>query len=1201
LFPLTANGNYDYLYGIETNYNVCGSGVTQPRFDHITPGTLENPFTGFSDLFGFTDSNENGEIRGSGDSDDASYWAVFPYDPGTGSSGPMEMRFQNRGNSKTSFGSGSINLEMDLSSNPAPVPIYTNGEGFASVNAQDPMPRSYENRFIWLNGLSITMDYAWNALLQCNDALITVRWDKYDVYDDVRWCGNIKLSPHDFDQNEPSLVVKSYQQLLLDKGKSPVHKFIPIQWSEPILPDKRFTDETVFEALPNSYIRIENEAEFRVTNGSFLWLKENSKLEILGNGKLIIEDGAYICVDPTTEIILQDNNSQFIIESGAKLGRNPLMNPTHDAIIVIGGGYNCSLPCEWNVSGNGELVYTMSDLVSMNYPTGHVYNGGTTTVSGQTLSFDGNLKITGNATITYTNCSLSFTEGNKILVEPGSKLILDGTTVTRFEDCGYRWNGIYVSGNSTASQSLNPTLFGTVILKNGAVIEHADGALNNFGLDANNSIDWNSFGGIIQCTDVIFKNNRRSGQFMAYTNKNASGNPINDKSFFKKCSFSIDNDMLNGSYLYAHISQWATRGIAVNGCTFSNTQTAADADRGTGILTIDARLTVKDHCNSNNSPCPSGQEVHSSFTGLRYGMHVTGGGNGNAVTNVSGATFTGNVQNGLYAGSTDNLTVAACTLNVSTPNSPVGIYLETTPTNYIHDNVFDGTGGSYTTGIVAKNLGGTAKHIYSNEFKNLMVGSNAAGGNKSTSAGLRFLCNNYLNNAWPITVLSSTPVIGTQGIAQHQGSNGNGAGNTFSGSSWYNLYTNGVQPITYWYVGTPPSYAGAVTVSNAGTEDCTNPAKKSTLMADYQEAVTELEQKQTELAAIEDAGDTEGAMMAVTLAGVGEELQLRNKLLQISPNVSEEVLKATVQKPAPMPNAMLRDVLVANPQAGKAAEVMEAVDMLPTPMDEHMLEQIEVASYSLSPKERKESEVAAYLGNKERLASEVVFELMQDSLNYNPKAAKTFLTAKDDLDADMELMKIHAAEGNTEGMDEAAARIAARQLSESEAIRMEGYSEYRTLEKGLLEQNKGWLQADSSEIAQLLNLSNDETVAGQYAQNILEFMGIAEFEKEVLFPVLQPEGKKEGQINRPTSLGFVTVQPVPAREYIIVKYDVSHLGEGAVFELLDVSSKPMLSHTLQNSMDETVIDLRGIKAGNYAYRVIHGGKMHYSGKVIVAD
>ncbi|MBP9151345.1 MAG: hypothetical protein KBF73_03600 [Flavobacteriales bacterium] len=808
-------------------------------------------------------------------------------------------------------------------------------------------------------------------------------------------------------------------------------------------------------------------------------------------------------------------------------------------------------------------------------------------------------------TLTVT-CTLEMVKGSKIIVEPNAKLIVDGGLITTARSPGDnnfgRWNGIYVSGNSTASQTVSPTLFGTVILKNGAIIEHADGAINNFGLDANGGTDWNTFGGIIQCTDAIFKNNWRSVQFMAYTNKNSAGNPINDKSFFKKCNFSIDNDMLNGSHLYAHISQWATRGIAVNGCNFSNTQTAADADRGTGILTLDTRMTVQDHCNSIIYPCAPAYQVHTTFTGLRYGMHVTGGGNGNAVTSVSGATFTGNVQNGIYAGSTDNLTVANNIFNVDGQSSPVGVYLETTPITYIHDNTFNGVSGSvFPTGIVAKNLGYTATPIYSNNFNSLLVGSNAQGGNKLKSAGLRFICNNYMNNGYAISVIGSTPVIGTQGIAQHQGSISNGAGNTFSGSLAYDYFASGVQSITYWYVGTPPSYYGTITTSLATAEDCTNPGAKSTLMADYSEAVSDLVQKQTELAAIEDAGDTEGAMMSVTLAGVGQELQLRNKLLQISPNVSEEVLKATVQKPAPLPNAMLRDVLVANPQAGKAAEVMEAVDMLPTPMDEHMLEQIEVASYSLSPKERKESEVAAYLGNKERLASEVVFELMQDSLKYNPKAAKTFLTAKDDLDADMELMKIHAAEGNTEGMDEATARIAARQLSESEATRMEGYSEYRTLEKGLLEQNKGWLQADSSAIEQLMSMSSDETVAGQYAQNILEFMGIAEFEKEVLFPVLQPEGKKESQMNRPTTQGFVTVQPVPAREYIIVKYDVSHLGEGAVFELLDVSSKPMLSHTLQNSMDETVIDLRGIKAGNYAYRVIHGGNMHYSGKVVVAD
>jgi len=215
-----------------------------------------------------------------------------------------------------------------------------------------------------------------------------------------------------------------------------------------------------------------------------------------------------------------------------------------------------------------------------NYVTGYNANPLQIT-SNQTWDFSvkmyQDVLVKSGNTLTIT-CEVQFVPEAKIIVEPNAKLIVDGGVLTNEHYYNDRWNGIYVTGNSTASQSLNPTLFGTVILKNGATIEHADGALNNFGLDANGGTDWNTFGGIIQCTDAIFKNNWRSAQFMAYTHKNASGNPINDKSFFKKCNFSIDNDMLNGSHLYAHISQWATRGIAINGCTFSNTETAFKID-----------------------------------------------------------------------------------------------------------------------------------------------------------------------------------------------------------------------------------------------------------------------------------------------------------------------------------------------------------------------------------------------------------------------------------------------------------------------------------------------------------------------------------------------------------------------------------------------------------------------------------------------
>ena len=1203
LYPLTANGNYDYLYyGVDDLPGSC-LGSSHIRYDQDAPGIFKNPFTGFSDLFGFADSNGNGEIRGQGDSDQGSYYAVVPYNSATQQFGTPEERSQNRGNSYTSFGIGSANLELDLSTNPAPVPIYTNSQGFGAYGPSaeiDPLVRTFENRFIWLNGLSIAMDYEWNNLLNAYDAIVTVRWDKYDVYDDVRWCGNIRLSPHDFDVSEPSLVVKSYNSILLDKGTSPVHKFAPPLWQEPIATENRFTDETIFEVLPQSYVRIENESEIRVRSGSLFWLKENTKLEIQGNGRLIVEDGAFICVDPTAQIILQDASSEIVMEQGAQIGHNPMMNPTHLQSIQTNGGFSCTLPCEWNVTGNGQLTYAGQTAIT----SSTIWN------TGQYVEDE--LVIDNNATLTISLSGIVYMEaGAKIIVRPGSKLIVDGGTISSM--CDVRWDGIYVSGKSTASQSLNPSLFGKLVLKNDARLENAQQAVNNWGLTAGGSIDWWAIGGIVEADDAIFYNNVHGARFMAYTNIR-KGSPIDDESYFRKCDFSIDNNMINGDYLWAFIEEWKTRGVDIFGCNFTNTQTAFEIDRGIGVFNQEAKCIITDYCNSPTYPCPTASQVHSTFTGLRYGVNVSGTGNGLAVTSVYNAVFTNNPW-GIYSGSSDDTKVVGCTFDVNGTDGPIGIYLENSPITDIYGNEFNSAGVSPTNipaGIVAEDLGQTATPIYNNTFNDLAVGCSAQGGNKNGLQGLQFLCNDYNDNLFAISVVNLTPKVGAQGIAAFQGSNGDGAGNRFYNSGLYD-YINSAQTeaIVYWHntaTGNPvvPTTSGVFYLVDAGVtvaqDDCNiGSGGKSTLMAEYQEANDQLVVKQAELDAITDNGSTEDALQDVTLAGVGEELQLRNQLLQRSPNVSEEVLKATVEKPAPLPNAMLRDVLAANPQAGKNKQVMDAVDMLPIPMDEYMVEQIAEAAYSISPKEKKAGEVASAHRKREHLAHQVLMELMHDTIKYNPKAAKAFLREKNDLYADLELMKIHASEKNTPGMDEVAERIASRELSESEAARLQGYADYRNLEKELIAEGKNWLQADEQTIAQLWDLSVDENIAGQYAQNILEFMGLAEFEKKLIVPVMQPQGKKADQSNRANTVGYVKVQPVPAREYVVVKYDVRHLGDGVVFELLEATGKPMLSRTLQNTLDETVIDLHGIKAGNYAYRVMSNSKMHYSGKIVVAD
>ena len=91
-----------------------------------------------------------------------------------------------------------------------------------------------------------------------------------------------------------------------------------------------------------------------------------------------------------------------------------------------------------------------------------------------------------------------------IIILPGSKLVLDGGTLT--STCpGELWQGIEVVGDRTKRQI--PQWQGTVELKNGAVIENAHcGIYTGLGND-----NWHTTGGIIKADSAFFINTARGG------------------------------------------------------------------------------------------------------------------------------------------------------------------------------------------------------------------------------------------------------------------------------------------------------------------------------------------------------------------------------------------------------------------------------------------------------------------------------------------------------------------------------------------------------------------------------------------------------------------------------------------------------------------------------------------------------------------
>lgn len=135
--------------------------------------------------------------------------------------------------------------------------------------------------------------------------------------------------------------------------------------------------------------------------------------------------------------------------------------------------------------------------------------------------------VEAGATLTL-KCILEMPTAGKIIVKPGARLIIDGGKVTTARYSQTFWPGIEVWGDNTHNQAgwPIPTYQGMLVMKNGAIIEHAREAINVLQGGV-----WGTFGGVVQCTDGHFVNCRRSTQFLKYQNTTSGGVPNQQPQF----------------------------------------------------------------------------------------------------------------------------------------------------------------------------------------------------------------------------------------------------------------------------------------------------------------------------------------------------------------------------------------------------------------------------------------------------------------------------------------------------------------------------------------------------------------------------------------------------------------------------------------------------------------------------------------------
>jgi hypothetical protein len=858
--------------------------------------------------------------------------------------------------------------------------------------------------------------------------------------------------------------------------------------------------------------------------------------------------------------------------------------------------------------------------------------------------FYNGLRITNNTTLTITS-SVYMPAKASIIIEPGSHLILDGGILTNA--CGEMWQGIQISGNTNLPQTAADQ--GVFVSKNGAVIENAREALRFMEGD-----DWSSRGGIAWCKNTTFYNNKRSAAFYKYpsTEELETYDNIPDyKSYFIDCDFIFNDDNLLTEAEDAPFSQvtlWGVKGVKFLGCKFENTEDVSQSEfRSRGIFSSDASYRIDDYCEVPilvGGTCPTANLIPSSFSGYHTAVHPSGVA-GNYSPNIRGTDFDQNMV-GVYLDVANLSTVVDNEFTVgnhpySSPQPLVddGIYNTGVLTSglsdfAIEDNDFTGTDVNtpYTHGAVVQEGEGATVSIYNNEMTNLGSGAIGAGLNDDheTKAGLgeyglRFICNKNSGNQTDMEVRGAVEQYGyIDNVQSGLDDIFQASGNTLSLEDDDNsnfVHMDFQSPKVYHYMfdaqdaaETPnedeivivPTPEGAIYPQNS-TFDNTCPSNYSSgpVKGDYYSLKSQLFNLLFTYHQFIDQGNTEAALNEVALAWPQDAWDLRNDLIAKSPNNSDTVLIAAIDRNI-LPHGMLLEILILNPDALQNGSVINHVkNGIANPMPEYMID-ILYASRNVQTARTLVERNLSNLRHKMTLQHRLnLNEMLRDSTGVPNDTIVNWLDDRTDLKGRYNLVSHFLSRGEfvlaRAAMDTIQSQINLKTAKVKELNKMRLLTNFlETVDND----SRNIAQLDSTQIDWLVNLANDPEsgTAGARAENILCF-----FYEICSPPPASPKSNKVKELKPKPTLdellqeqNIIRVSPNPADQYVQLEYNLLFAKNPTEMHVYDQLGRKVISYIIGlNTQGVEILDTRKLVQGLYIVEIVQEEKQISSKKFIV--
>jgi hypothetical protein len=332
-----------------------------------------------------------------------------------------------------------------------------------------------------------------------------------------------------------------------------------------------------------------------------------------------------------------------------------------------------------------------------------------------------------------------------------------------------------------------------------------------------------------------------------------------------------------------------------------------------------------------------------------------------------------------------------------------------------------------------------------------------------------------------------------------------------------------------------------------------------------------------------------------------EAMAIYTELIDNSPYLSDTVVSTAIEKEDVMPAVMIRDVMVANPQTAKNDELMDKLDERWTPLPEYMKEQILQGKNIVSIMEKTESKLGRFRLEKARAMNELERIYRMDTVAGTDSLEALYI-ADDDLESKYKHAFLNMEQGawNT-GMATIENIPEEVNLSAVEVSEYEQMVEYA----GLIASLQGAMP-DSTDITELVGIMESEQgVASIYALNTLIDLGEITYDEPIEMPeMLKSAEISDSDIGRNREFNneprLLKVMPNPAKDYIIVEYDLELHREGLI-EITDVNGRVVNSVQVLNPKDQITMDTRDWKRGIYIASLKINGRTKETVKFTITD